>query len=295
MSPAPYVPVEAKPWRLRMGLRPLDPASWLEVDGWRATELGLKHRLCTSPDTHDRVVACLPGSETAGQELFDLVLDSLREHHPGLVTPQADGRLIETSTGHLVEPGLLHPVDGAGRLVQEDLCLMTRSATDWILAAASVCFPSRWSLADKIGRNLSSIHAPVPGYEKELARPTRSFFDRLDPDHPVWRLNWTLLSDPALHQPDPGSRRPHAAERPDPSKDIWFRVERQTLRRLNGPAVVFTIRTYVTPLSSLVESDDDVKAALKVALTGVPQEVLVYKGWQDLAPLVVAWLEDIGG
>src|SRR5208282_2959940 len=119
----------------------------------------------------------------------------------------------------------------------------------------------RWSLADKVGRSLSSIHGPVPGYEEELAGPSHAFFDRLQRSRPVWRLNWTLLPDPALHQPDPGRRRAAAPSRLDPSRDIWFRVERQTLRRLTGTAIAFTIRTYVTNLSDLVEGDDGVKAA----------------------------------
>jgi hypothetical protein len=290
MSAPPYMPVEAKPWRLRMGLRPLELQRWLEVDSNRSEELAIKHRLLGSPDTHSQVVANLPGSEVAGKELLDLVLEHLSRHHPGLVTATPDGKLIEESTGLVVDPEHLHPVDAAARLVQEDLCLMTRAGTQWVLGSASVCFPSRWSLADKVGRDLTAIHAPVPGYEDELARPTHSFFERLTPDRPVWRLNWTLLTDRSLHQPDPGSRQWRHAGRLDPARDIWFRVERQTLRRLICEAVVFTIRTYVTPLPELLERHPEARTALRVALAGTGPDVLAYKGWEDLAPRLLAWL-----
>jgi hypothetical protein len=290
MSAPSYMPVEAKPWRLRMGLRPLEVQRWLEVDSNRSEELAIKHRLLDSPDTHSQVVGHLPGSQVEGKELLGLVLEHLSRHHPGLVTATPDGRLHEGSTGHVVDPEHLHPVDVAARLVQEDLCLMTRAGRRWVLGSASVCFPSRWSLPDKVGRDLSAIHAPVPGYEEELARPAQSFFDRLTPDRPMWRLNWTLLTDPSLHQPDPGSRRTRRGGAIDPGRDIWFRVERQTLRRLQCEAVVFTIRTYVTPLPELLERQPEARAALTVALSGAGPEVLAYKGWEDLAPRLVAWL-----
>jgi hypothetical protein len=207
------------------------------------------------------------------------------------VTPLGDGWLRDSSTGYRFDSKCLHPVDAAGRLVQEDLCLMTRVGSTWTLGAASVCFPSRWSLAAKIGRNLSEIHAPVPGYDDHLGEPTSLFFDRMRPDRPVWRLNWTLLTDPSLHQPDASGRRPLGSETGfDPGNDAWFRVERQTLTLLEADAIVFTIRTYVSSLSALVAAHRDAAAALVAALSDVPPDALAYKGWEGLAPSVVDWL-----
>ena len=92
----------------------------------------------------------------------------------------------------------------------------------------------------------------MPGYDHELARPTNGFFDRLTPGRSFWRLNWTLLDNPALFQP--------TATRTAPSGDLadwYFRVERQTLRQLpRSRAIVFTIRTYVTSAAALSERDD---------------------------------------
>jgi hypothetical protein len=70
----------------------------------------------------------------------------------------------------------------------------------WRLRAACVCFPSRWDLAAKIGTTLDDIHSPVPLYDQALARPTNAFFNRLTPEKSFWRLNWTLLDSPVLHQ-----------------------------------------------------------------------------------------------
>jgi hypothetical protein len=284
-----YIPVEAKPWRLAMGLRPLAPSAWLEVDDQRYHELSLKQQLLA--DAHAEVVAALPGSEAAGSELLEAIVTDLETHHPGLIGRNRRGQLVEVTTGVTVDEESLHPVDAAGRLVQEDLCLMARQDGAWRLVAASLCFPSRWRLADKIGRDLSAIHAPVPGYEESLARPTSAFFDRAQPERPVWRLNWTLIDHPRLHQPDPATRR-DAGAAADPGQSLWFRVERQTLRRLrNHTAVVFATRTYVTPLATLVDRYPETAGALRTTLPTVPAATAAYKGWSGVVDSVLDWLD----
>jgi hypothetical protein len=147
------------------------------------------------------------------------------------------------------------------------------------LRAACVCFPSRWDLASKINTTLDDIHGPVPFYEEELARPTNAFFDRLTPEKSYWRLNWTLLDSPVLHQPT------SARVAPGGELSQWyFRVERQTLRQLpRSRAIVFTIRTYVDAASSLRDRDPEFVPALLHSLDTAPARVKNYKGWNGVA------------
>ena len=58
MSDFPYVPLEAKGWRMAMGLRPLDMDHWLEVDARRDDELEQKRQLLEA--AYDVVVADEP-------------------------------------------------------------------------------------------------------------------------------------------------------------------------------------------------------------------------------------------
>lgn len=279
--------VAARPWRLTMGLRPLDPGTWLHVDDRRAVELAEKHRLLRR--VPDRVLAVLPGSERGAAPVLDAVLDHLARHHPGLVTARRDGTLREASTGTTVDPRALHPLDAAGRLVQEDLCLMERRGQAWVLTAASVCFPSRWSLAAKIGRDLAAIHDPVPGFAEQLGAGTQATFDRLTVERPVWRSNWTIIDDPRLHQPEPPQGRPIT----DPGRELWWRVERETMRRFTGtPAALFTIRTTVTTLADAVSADPTIAPALLATLPTVPEATVAYKGWGPLLGPLRAWLEE---
>ncbi len=265
-----YRPLDAKGWRMAMGLRPLDPATWLEVDDRRDEELALKRELLAT--RYEVVVRSQPAGDAPSAELFEEITRFLAREHPTLT--------LEPSGGE-------HPVVAAARLVQEDLCVMVRR-DQWRLAAACVCFPSRWELAEKIGRTLDEIHGPVPLYASRLASPTLAFFDRLGPERAFWRLNWTLLDDAALHQPSSPRRAPEGG------LERWhFRVERQTLRRLERTgAVVFTIRTYVASAEELCARYDDFASELLHSLETAPDEVLDYKGWRGLAPRLRAQLED---
>ena len=257
----PYVPLDARGWRMAMGLRPLEMARWLEIDARRDEELALKSRLLREvPET---VVATQPAGDAPSAELYGEVLAWLDAYG----APSRD-----------VAPGVQdHPVVAAARLVQEDLCVLVRDDL-WRLRAACVCFPSRWSLATKIGRGLDEIHAPVPGYRETLASATTGLFDRLSVDRPFWRLNWTVLDDPSLFQPEP------AREATGEDVTQWhFRVERQTIRRLRRTgAIVFTIRSYVSPVAELA-GQPEFLAHLCASIEGAPPATQSYKGWVDVA------------
>jgi len=257
----PYVPLDPRGWRLAMGLRPLDLSKWLEFDERFDEELSLKAQLIERD--YGTVVATNPEGDEASAELLGELKRFLREAHPN--------RSTDTDTSE-------HPVVQASRLVQEDLCVLVKEDT-WRLRAACVCFPSRWDLASKIGTTLDDIHSPVPLYDQELARPTNAFFDRLTPERSFWRLNWTLLDSPVLHQR--GSSR--HAPRGDLS-EWFFRVERQTLRQLPMTrATIFTIRTYVASAATLRDNDDEFVPALLHALDTAPTPVQTYKGWTGVA------------
>lgn len=254
---------------MAMGLRPLDLDNWLEVDERRDVELELKRQLLS--DSFDVVVATNPDGEEGSRELLAEVTHFLATHHPDIA---------------LDVRGDEHPVVAAARLVQEDLCVLVRSDA-WRLQAACVCFPSRWDLASKLGTTLDDIHRPVPLYDVELARPTNAFFERLSPDRSFWRLNWTLIDAPALHQP--------TSARHSPRGDLaswFFRVERQTLRRLpESGSIVFTIRSYVTSAQTLCETHEEFGATLLLNLDTAPDETREYKGWVGVADRLRSSLE----
>src|SRR5690606_21475830 len=99
------------------------------------------------------VFAKEPATREAQQEVADLVAAHMAAHFPQIGMPAPDP----------ADP----PLKTASLMVQEDLVLMRKGDDGWRLAAASLCFPSSWSLAEKFGRPLTAIHEPVPGFRRD--------------------------------------------------------------------------------------------------------------------------------
>jgi hypothetical protein len=275
-----------------MGLMPLALADWFELDDEIAADLAAKRALLAA--RHDEVFAALPEADEPAAELLALLAAHLVEHHPAIFARDGGGRLVNAATAErwdVAAPGL-HPLDLAGRLVQEDLCLLAASDAGPVLVAATLCSPARWRLRDKIGRPLDAIHDPVPGYAEALRRPVDRFLALLKPEKPVWRLNWGVMDDPEPFQPE-ARPAPAPVTAANAGETLWLRVERQTLRRLPATgAAVFTIRTHITRLDAAIRSPDSA-AALACAVRDMPDASRDYKRIAPVAPALLAWLDRI--
>ena len=278
--------------RLAMALAPLDPHDWIEPDAHLAADLAEKERLLAER-RHDVFIA-LPEAAAGAAEVLDMLAEHLPARYPDFYERRGE-RLYSHAVGRVWElaGSDLHALDLAGRLVQEDLCLMQASPDggDYRLVGASVCFPTRWRLADKMGQALGLIHAPVPGYEAQLGSTMDRFFARLKVERPVWRLNWSIVDDPALYLPVGHGRGDHdRGVTPDNAGDkLWLRMERQTLRRLpRSWDVLFTIRIYVRPLHTLTPER---AAGLAAAIRALPPELQLYKSVRPFREAALAWLD----
>jgi len=281
VSPAAVLPSDLfghPPHLLRMALRPLEEADWLVVDGRYEEDLALKQRLMS--ERPGRCFVSLDQGGPADTELLAEVTGFLDRRHPG--------RRPEVRAG-------LHPTDAAGRLVQEDLCLHTVVDGRLVLSAASVCFPSRWDVRAKLGRPVVAIHGPVPGYAEALGDPVDAFMERLTADRSRLRLNWSLPSDPALHQPaapTPAGML-EALGPEDVAAHLWLRAERQTFRRLHrSGGIVFGIRTFVWPLSVLVDMPASA-ASMAATIRGMSPALARYKGLSPVRGALLSWLDGV--
>lgn len=292
LSPPRYTPYDKGRFQLTLGIRELDPGQWIEIDQHYAGQLAEKRRLLA--ERPGDVFDALPESAAAQAECLDLLVAHLLRHRPEAIA--VDGPAIRVrATGDAYDRRDFadRPLDLAGRLVQEDLCLMAPDDGSWRLVAATLCFPSRWRLADKLGRPMAAIHGPVPGFNDRLARPVDRFFDRVEAGRLYMRLNWSVIDDPALFQPTGHGRTGlNAAITADNVGEMaWLRVERQTFVRLPASgALVFGIRTIVDPLAAIA-ARPDLAAALRATLADMPDDM---RGYKSMAPFIGAlgeWLE----
>lgn len=270
VSPAPYLPFTDRHKGRPPGLFALDPATWTEADAAFAPQMALRDRLLASGDP--RLVGARPGSGAALEELANALAAHL----------VATGRGYARAGAALVRPDgarvPLAPDPAAiGRLAQEDWLLLAppaREGGEYTLEAGALAFPAGWALDDRIGRPLTAVHAPVPGYAEGLAARVNRVFAALHPDRPLQRLNYSIAGNARLSCPD--ARGQHAR---DPGTGPHLRVERQTLRRLPASGwVAFGIKTCLTPLSALSAAE---RAALADAYAAMSPAHARYRHAED--------------
>jgi len=223
------------------GINPLDINEWLFQDDVFAEQMAYRDYLVS--EKRETVFKSLPGSEPACEELLNvmtghLVKKGYVETDSGLIRP--DGIEVKFADDH--------PLVIAGRLTQHDLCVMEADDDEHVLSAACLCFPSSWSLSEKIGRPLIKIHEPVPNYTPDLAKRVQRLFNVIRVGHPMFRVNTLIYSDPNLHQ----SRTMSARRRISRNSKLWVRSEFQSLIRLPiTEAVIFGIHNTIVPLHTL--------------------------------------------
>ena len=224
------------------GIQPLDPGDWLSMDDAFAAQMAERDRLIAAAP--QAVMAMLPGAGAAVAELLDRVVGEVARL-PGYEVGQA---AVLRPDGLRVPLDPARPLATLGRLAQQDFCVMERRGAAHVLTAAVLCFPAGWTLAEKLGRPLIGIHAPVAVYDATLAARVQRLFDAIRPEAPLWRANVLAYATPELFAP-----RTEADPRPQPAGHGRFiRSERQCLVKLpRSGAVVFSIHTAVVARTAL--------------------------------------------
>ena len=282
-----HTPYDGSSKLFTIGLKPLDPDKWIEIDEYLKPYLAEKRRLYA--DIPEKVFVEEAGTRDAQREVLELLGPHLLVKFPDLYQQTDAGLEVIGATGDTAGDLGEAPLVAASLLVQEDLILMRRSDSGWRLAAGSLCFPSSWSLTEKFGRPLQQIHAPVPGFGPgtRSAELINRMFDGLQ-GQAVERYNWSIQADDALYHPlsnveriDRATNRPTRFPDGDVNAHAFIRVERQTLRKLPvSRDILFTIRIHLDPLKVLARHPDRAALAASFAaqLYALDQAQLDYKG-----------------
>lgn len=266
----------AKPFVI--GLKPLSLADWLYVPDDLQTYLAEKERLyALHPDL---VFFAEEGTEESQGEIAFHVINAVMHDYPERYV-QPDYRIVvegqRTVDITADQPDLLT----ASQLIADDLVIMRKSSNGWRLVAASLSFPSSWSLAEKAGLPLTEIHQPVPGFGAGTrnAEIISRLFDNLEPDQSVIRQNWSLYPEGDLYHPDHNTR--DHGEDEEFIANPFIRTERQTLRKMpESGDILFTIGIEVKRLSDWPQTADYRLAlsGLAVHLEEMNEDQTRYKG-----------------
>jgi hypothetical protein len=290
---AVYLPFEPGPYRMAMALTTVPECAWFEFDERYADEMAEKQELLH--ERHRDVFAALPVSDAARAETLDAVVTNLVANVPQWFVREGNA-LHNALTGEIwdLDAPSCDPLELAGRLVQEDLCIIQQGDGGPIFTAAVLCFPSRWRLHEKIGKPLAAVHGPVPHYAERLAAPVDRFMARVKPGHIASRLNWSVLDSPAMFQPGGKWRQqPDSAITPDNAGErLYLRVERQTLRRLpQSGAILFGIRVHSYQMARVITTRADA-ARLAEAVRALPDTTAHYKSLKVYGAALLGWLDE---
>jgi hypothetical protein len=301
----PYFPFEQDTYVMALGVRAMrDDEPVIEVDeAHYRDELALKDSLLAAPG-RARFQA-EPGTEPLQWETVTEVLPSMARHHPRHFALSVEGarwhwRNHLLGTEARFTPGQadglpLAPLEWLGRQVQEDLLVTDGTREGMPLVAGLLCFPSGWSLDDKLGRSMLEVHMPVPGFNEKLGRSSLRLMEGLKPGRSVTRVNWAFTVTNRLDlEPRDAHEWRHLFEGITPENAgsrCYLRLERQTLTLLpRTGSVLFTIHTYRAPVASEVE-DPTRRRRLANVLRTVPPNTSAYKRLTPFLEPLLAYLE----
>lgn len=235
------------------GTIPVSESEWLVVDDAYAAQMAERDRLIA--DHTGAVHALTQAARPAADELYRWILRLLpgRGH-------QVAGDAVRRPDGVRIGLDPANPLLTLGRLCAEDFCLMLPGENgEHLLGAAILCFPSGWTLAEKIGRPMMRIHRPVAIYTDDVGRRVQRLLDGVRP-------GIGLLRGTAHHANAPLHNPRSEAQGRVPETDLPFiRVERQCLFRLpETGAVVFSIHTAVIRETDLTPEQAAALAAFPI-------------------------------
>ncbi len=281
-----------------IGLSALDPKDWIIPDQHLEHQLHEKARHLE--ERHEAVFKVEDAMLEAQAEVLDMLLEQLLATYPDIWQVE-QGRVTIKPAGitYKLSDYADRPLELAGRIVQDDLVIMRKGEGGYRIAAASLCFPSTWVLADKFSKPIADVHAPVPGFGPgtKTAALVDRIFDNLKAGHPVQRANWSIYEVPDLHHPYSHSTHTRWTDISGGFfNGTWLRAERQTLTRLPASGdVLFTIQIVVDPVSLLMTHPDraEIAATLKSHIERLDGPELAYKGLTGHRDMVLAELSAV--
>lgn len=167
--------------------------------------------------------------------------------------------------------------------------MIPQGETSWNLAGGVVCFPSSWSMPEKLGQPMRAIHTPVPGLNPALEKQIETFLNRMQPGQPWVRENVGFSRDDQKnHLPSRPRRRLDATVTLD---EVFLRVEHQLLNKLPRSGVIlFGIRVEIVSLQVALK-DSIATARLRRLLTTISPEAAEYKGLADAREIIIALMQ----
>ncbi|KAI5960343.1 uncharacterized protein KGF55_004635 [Candida pseudojiufengensis] len=300
-KPIPYRAFKHK-YNVNMGIRNMSWDSWIELDNqWKYYHDMKLKRIEEKGEDVWRISS--KAIEASWEFLYELI-DFTTVRYPTLFKYDKEKKILritETNQTFDLNDKNLNPIITAANLVQDELVIMIEDPKDgqYSLEAGCVTMAGFWKFKEKYQMKLDEIHysGNVPKYSTNLGPAMNKFFRRLTLDSPVVRNNYFIQLDNHLDWSksigDEDSEKVgwNAATNATSVKDLWFRSERQSVRRLpKTGAIAFTIRTYFMPITEMCE-EPFVPRRLLNGITSWEEDVNEYRGFYKFKDVLLPYLQ----
>lgn len=303
-EPIPYKPYKTQ-GHVVMGIQKRTRSEWIRIDNGYLARIEDRRQLVK--DKPDLIIGTGPKVDAAIVELYEEVMVRyLPARFPTMFQEvKSKGVVRNLATGTTYPVANLASVSTSAMLtymsenVEEDFYFMCPDpdGKQFRLQGYIACFPGGFLSPSRVGESMREIHAPVPGFDQKLGLSVDRYFVRMVPGDFIGRMNWSLQVDGEdLFRVDgnnyyPGTTQEVGDDKFDPRfSECFLRCEHQTLTKLpRTHAVIFTVRSYMTPLHK-VRADGD-GPALAEAIESMPQGLAGYKMRQYWGNKVLPWLK----
>lgn len=301
-EPIKYRPYSKGKYHMTMGIKTLDHNEWLLLEDTYKNITDEKERITATELEH--TVLSQPEAKESVHEAYEMCLDylmkrypmyfALDEKDPSMIHNKIKDEKIPRDPNAYADTETLIRV--LARTMEEDflILLFDNKTEQYYLRSGSFAFPSGFDPAEKMNLSLKDIHGPVPLYQEKIEKAMDKFFRRLQVGTWVYRLNWGVQSHNKLYAP--GLNHAAADEVVEPLdatkldfENVFLRVERQVLLRMpKTKSLLFTIRTYTTPLSEVREEEN--ATDMIEAIDNLPEVMAHYKKTEEWGPAVQSYL-----
>ncbi|KAF7960598.1 hypothetical protein EAE96_000274 [Botrytis aclada] len=254
-------PLKLRPFKplyhMTMGIQSCPPSELIEMDRTYLDRLAVRTNVIREHTS--TVLQALPSSHAAIQELYTYLTASYLPTRFPTIYSLHPTYLLNKATGHhipLTPSSLIEALRTLGTNVDTDFLLLVPSldGDGYILGGFIACFPSGFDTQALLGKKIRDIHKPVPKYKEKLETSMYRTFDRLEVGKIIKRVNWSITTHSQLFAAS-GNHLYEGEEAKAEEFDIEdtnLRCERQLVHRLlQTKALVFSFKTYLTPLTQV--------------------------------------------
>lgn len=321
VTPLKSYPFKNKEYKLTMGIKKVDPQEWLLVEPSYKHQLLEKYKILHNihpekpPGKNLRELTLFHTEEAvpAILEFYETVVSYMSTKYP-MHFVKKDGQLHNLITKDAIPftPSKTTDVENhlvnLAKIIQEDFIILQKDpkrqhekdGEEYFFKGGVFAFAAGFDPKTRFNTPLSYVHHPIPGYEEKLKLSMNRYFSRIEPGLFVTRSNFSVQThgkyyvddqNKGHNLPEDHEQQPIPIENLDFEKQVHYRSERQVLTKLpKSKAVVFTIRTYLEPLSTIKSQGPELCERLIGAIDDLPHDIAIYKRSYEWGPPVKQYL-----